>query len=234
MAKEYDQLLDSYKSMFGMVDAFHFNSQNTAYVYGKYLSIPVVSKVIHITHSGIQDHRKLRNYNEHKLRLGFIGSEAPFKGLPMLKDVIGMLNQEGFSDRIELHVYGGRTGQDELLPNVIFKGRFTSAMMEQVFDDMDLLVVPSIWYETFSLVALEALSFGTCVIVSDRVGAKDIVSQYDSRFVVSSREELHDMLASLLDDRSFFSKFNMRLVNSEWPYSIENHCKDIISFYKTI
>ena len=211
-----------------MVDAFHFNSLNTAEVYGRYMDIPAASKVLSITHSGIKDRRKARCYDERQLRLGFIGSEAPYKGLPMLKDVITKLNKEGYSEKITLHVYGGRTGDDEKLPNVIYKGRFTSAMMEQVFDDMDLLVVPSIWYETFSFVTMEALSFGTCVLVSDKVGAKDIVAQYTPEFVFKSKLDLHDLLKELLINSDRLSQYNTAVVSSPWPWSMKKHAKEIV------
>lgn len=38
-----------------------------------------------------------------------------------------------------------------------------------------MLVAPSIWYETFGYTVLEALSYGVPVIVSEHVGAKDII-----------------------------------------------------------
>ena len=228
MVKEYNTLLESYRRMFGMVDAFHFNSQNTADVYGRYLDIPSASRVISITHSDIHDRRKVRFYDESLLRLGFIGSNTPYKGLPMLKDVITQLNKEGYSKKITLHVYGGRTGDDEKLPNVTHKGRFTSAMMEQVFHDMDLLVVPSIWHETFSLVTLEALSYGTCVLVSDKVGAKDIVAQYAPEFVFKSKKNLYDILKGLLVNRERVSQYNKSIVSSSWPWSMKKHAKEIV------
>lgn len=228
MAEEYTTLLDTYKRLFSMVDTFHFNSQNTAEVYGHYLNIPTTSKVVAITHDGILDCRKRRTYDEDLLRLGFIGSETPYKGLPMLKEVISQLNQEGYADKIILQVYGGRIGQDEHLPNVFFKGRFTQKMMKQVFDDMDLLVVPSIWYETFSLVTLEALSYGTCVLVSNKVGAKDIVAQYAPEFVFKSKQSLHDLLKELLVNRDRVSQYNKAIVSSSWPWSMKNHAKEIV------
>lgn len=233
MVEEYATLLETYRRMFGMVDVFHFNSHNTADIYAKYFSIPTKSKVIHITHGGIQDYRKKRSYDEMMLRLGFIGSEAPYKGLPMLKEVIGMLNQGGYSNRVELHVYGGRTGLDDKLTNVFYKGRFTSAMMEQVFCDMDLLVVPSICHETFSLVTMEALSFGTCVLVSDKVGAKDLVAQYAPRFVFKDRQDLHDIIKELIVHREALVHYNQSIVSSPWSWSIERHAKDIVdNLYK--
>jgi len=42
---------------------------------------------------------------------------------------------------------------------------------------MDVLAVPSSWMETFGMVVLEALSCGVPVIVTEKVGAKDIINR---------------------------------------------------------
>ena len=228
MVEKYVQLLATYRRMFSMVDAFHFNSQNTAEVYGRYVNVPKESKVIPITHSGIKDHRKKKTFDAAMLHLGFIGSEAPFKGLPMLKEVIKRLGREGYSKQISLEVWGGKTGIELDSPNIIYKGHFTSAMMESVFQGMDLLVVPSIWYETFSLVALEALSYGVPVLVSDKVGAKDIVVQYDTHFVFKTKEDLYTILKRLVDDKTELIRYNEAIISSPWHWSMEQHAKEIV------
>lgn len=55
--------------------------------------------------------------------------------------------------------------------------RYTYTDLETVFGEMDLLVVPSIWPETFGYVVLEALSYGVPVLMSGHVGARDILAQ---------------------------------------------------------
>lgn len=228
MVEKYAQLLATYRRMFGMVDAFHFNSQNTADVYRRYLDVPVASKVIPITHAGIKDHRRKRAFDANMLRLGFIGSEDPYKGLPLLKEVIRRLNQEGYTDQLSLAVYGGRIGVDEYLPNVYYKGRFGVEMQEKVYDGMDLLVVPSIWNETFSLVTLEALSYGVPVLVSDMVGAKDVVAQYDAHFVFKTKEDLYALLKKLVDNKTELIRYNETIISSPWHWSMEQHAKEIV------
>ncbi len=229
MVEEYAALLRTYKRMFGMVDAFHFNSQNTAEVYGQYLDVPEASRVIPITHSDIQDHRRRKIFDEGLLRIGFIGNDTPYKGLPMLKEVIARLNAEGLTDKIVLSVYGGRTDLDEKVPNVKYKGRFTSSMLGMIYDEMDLLVVPSIWHETFSLVTMEALSFGTPVLASDHVGAKDLVKQYDVGFVFHSEDDLYGILKRLVSDRRPLRIYNGKILAMPWAYSMERHTKEIVN-----
>ena len=233
MDQEYDTLLKAYQRMFGMVDEFHFNSQNTRIVYEKYLTIPKESSVVSITHNGVADHRKIRTFNGKILKLGFVGSEAPYKGLPMLKRVIMRLNVEGFENRIKLSVYGGRTGTDGELKNVVYKGRFTPNRMESVYDTMDLLVVPSIWCETFSLTTIEAIQFGVPVLVSSKVGAKDIVKNYSPQFIFETEKDLYEILHRLIVNRSELEVYNRRLVDAAWKWSMEQHAQDIFNqFYK--
>lgn len=56
-------------------------------------------------------------------------------------------------------------------------GRYTYDQLGAIFDKTDVLVAPSIWYETFGYTVLEALSYGVPVIVSSTVGAKDIIPE---------------------------------------------------------
>lgn len=88
---------------------------------------------------------------------------------------------------------------------------------------MDVLIVPSIWKETFSLITLEALSYGVPVIVSDNVGAKDLVSIYNSEFIYRTELELEKLLNKILINRSSLINFNSEILNKEWSHSIEKH-----------
>ncbi len=73
--------------------------------------------------------------------------------------------------------------------------RYTYPELGSVFDRMDLLIVPSIWYETFGYVVLEALSHGVPVLMSGRVGARDILA-HGAGIVIEdiTVEKLYDVL----------------------------------------
>ncbi|MGP1589516.1 glycosyltransferase [Oribacterium sp. oral taxon 102] len=60
-------------------------------------------------------------------------------------------------------------------PYIKTHSRYAYAELEKIFEDTDILVAPSIWYETFGFTVLEALSYGIPVIISGNVGAKDIL-----------------------------------------------------------
>lgn len=62
-------------------------------------------------------------------------------------------------------------------PYIRVHDRYSYTELKKIFDETDVLVAPSIWYETFGFTVLEALSYGVPVIISGNVGAKDILAQ---------------------------------------------------------
>ena len=186
---DYSKLLDYFKESFGLIDYFHFNSETTQNVYSGNLHIEN-GKIIPITHSEIKDNRHKKSFDASILRIGFIGNDTPYKGLPLLLQVLKRITDKS---SWRLDVWGGKVAQEKDW-QIFYRGKFDSRSLATVYDGMDVLIVPSIWKETFGFVVLEALSYGVPVIVSDNVGAKDIVKQYDERFVFTSASELLALL----------------------------------------
>ena len=213
-----------------MVDEFHFNSEVTRDTYRKYI-VPKEEKIIPITHNGINDHRRKKSFEENCLKIGFVGSVAPYKGLPRLIMALKQLNR---NDKWRLDVWGDTIGQDESLP-IYYRGKFTHSAIETVYTSMDIMVVPSLCHETFGLVTLEALSYGVPVLVSDTVGAKDIVTQYNPRFVYHSQEELVALLRAIIYNRALLEEYNDKILSMEWKHSMKEHAKTIIdNLYKNV
>lgn len=223
MIKKYQSLIDYYKDCFSIVDEFHFNSEVTRDTYRKYI-VPKAEKIIPITHNGINDHRRKKSFEDNCLKIGFVGSAAPYKGLSRLIMALKQLNR---NDKWRLDVWGDTIGQDESLP-IYYRGKFTHSAIETVYTTMDIMVVPSLCHETFSLVTLEALSYGVPVLVSDTVGAKDIVKEYDSKFVFHSDEELVSLLDLLVDDKSLLRNYNEAIIANDWRHSMSEHAQEII------
>lgn len=223
MINKYQSLIDYYKDCFSIVDEFHFNSGVTRDTYRKYI-VPKAEKIIPITHNGINDHRRKKSFEDNCLKIGFVGSAAPYKGLSRLIMALKQLNK---NDKWRLDVWGDTIGQDESLP-IYYRGKFTHSAIETVYTTMDIMVVPSLCHETFSLVTLEALSYGVPVLVSDTVGAKDIVKEYDSKFVFHSDEELVSLLEQLVDDKSLLRNYNEAIIANDWRHSMSEHAQEII------
>lgn len=219
---DYSLLADYYMDMFNMIDRYHFNSSVSMQVYTGLLP-GIHGTVIPITHSGIKDNRRLKKFSDKTLRIGFIGHIDPYKGFDVLKRAV--LKTDGC---FTLNVWGNRIkGVDNDSDKIRFCGLFDYSQQANVYENMDILVVPSIWKETFSLVVLEALSYGVPVIVSKNVGAKDIVAEYNPNFIYNTEDNLRILLNAIMHDRNILVAFNKRILEGEWKYSMTRHISDI-------
>lgn len=219
----FELLLGYYKECFSLIDCIHFNSDVTRQEYEKSLSISKnIGKVVAITHGGITDNRKIKSFSHDKLQIGFIGNYTPYKGLPLLKEVLSQI-----TDGWNLNIWGCNRGKDTS-EVITYCGKFSKNDLPMVYDSMDLLIVPSIWKETFSLVTLEALSFGVPVLLSDNVGAQNIVREYAPDFIFHSKSELTTILRKLINDRQPLKNYNEKICSLPWDYGMKEHAQKII------
>jgi len=112
--------------------------------------------------------------------IGFIGQIAPHKGTDLLIEAFARLARGtavlriyGPADQDPAYMAMLKTLADGL--DVRFMGTFAKERMAEILGDMDLLVIPSRWYENSPLVLLNALATHTPVLVSDVAGMTEFV-----------------------------------------------------------
>ena len=154
-----------------MMDMIHYNSRVAKTVYESFFCFSN-SCVIGITHSDIKDNRKKKEYSSDKLRIRYLGPQSGAKGYFLLKKALDKLWNERQDFCLDVHFI-----PLEMTPYISVHDRYSYVELKGIFDKTDILVVPSIWYETFGFTVLEALSYGVPVIMSESVGAKDILVQ---------------------------------------------------------
>ena len=221
--KKYELFYWYYYEIFDLIDIFHFNSAVTESVYNQYFNI-TNCKMIPITHNKISDNRSVREYNQSVIKIGFIGSLSTYKGFSKLYEGLEELKLLGYSNW-ELVVWGSEK-KPNTFENTTLNGKYDPDHMEMVFKSMDVLIVPSVWKETFSFVTLEALSYGVPVIVSENVGAKSIVSGYGN-YVFQTKEELQQLLIHILTDIQFLHQYNAKIMEQPFNHSMKHH-SDVI------
>ena len=149
--------------------------------------------------------------NAPQLRFGYIGTLQAAKGVDILVRAFNRLD----SDQVELRLHGGGKPDDPFAdrlmrvrdPRIHFLGRYDNRRLPELLAQVDVVVIPSIWHETFSLVAREALLAGLPVIAS-AVGAlpEVIVDNVNGLLVPPSDEDaLHQAMARLIDDRGLLT-----------------------------
>jgi len=84
-----------------------------------------------------------------------------------------------------------------------FRGTFEKERMREVMDGLDLLVIPSRWYENSPLVLLNALATHTPVVVSDVAGMTEFLDEGRNGFSFqrSSVDSLEHILGQVVLNR---------------------------------
>lgn len=195
--EEYQRLRAYYQKIFTKFDLIHFNSQLTKEIYSRYIDTSK-GQVIPITHLDIKRNKKHEKRQSEKLRLVYLGPAKQYKGYSVLVKALDGLWDFGQRD-FELHMY---QSVPECRPYMIAKANgYRYEELEAIFSEADVLIAPSICYETYGFTVLEALSFGTPVIVSDAVGAKDIIGEAGIIIRANHPEELKVTVDKLIRDK---------------------------------
>lgn len=168
-SEDFKKLRTYYFSMLKLMDIIHYNSTVTKEVYEKFLG-EFKNVVIPISHVNISDQRKIKSFKDGKIRIRYLGPYAWGKGYFYLKEALDKLWNERKDFSLDIHFSPRETS-----PYIRTYGRYNYSELEEIFNQTDILVAPSVWYETFGYTVLEALSYGVPVLITETVGAKDIL-----------------------------------------------------------
>jgi len=144
------------------------------------------------------------------VRFGFIGSLLWYKGVDVLIRAVHQLA----SPAAVLHVHGDFKPDadpyhaklaDLAKPcgdSVVFHGRFDNQEVGRVYEHIDVLVVPSTWFENSPITIHEAFQFRTPIVTSDIGGMAELVHDgVDGlHFRAGDAADLCEKLARFVDD----------------------------------
>lgn len=171
----------------GVVSATHFLKmmfENKGY-----------SRGIHIIRFG-KDYKNIRkntrNYSkESQITIGYLSSLSPHKGAHLLLEAFMQVNPKN----IRIKVYGDTSSDGEYFtilkkisrghPNIEFCGKYDYEDMAEILDSVDIIAVPSLWWENSPLVLLRSLAHNVPAIVSDLGGLTEIIRDGSNGFTFS-------------------------------------------------
>ncbi len=168
---------------------------------------------------------------------GFLGSLARQKGVHLLVEAFNRLPASA-----RLLLYGDPTPFPDYVahleglvrrPGVAFMGRVPHREVGRALQGMDVLVVPSIWYENSPLVIRESFAAGVPVLVA-RIGAleEQIRPGKDGLFFeAGSVESLAERMDWLCQDPRRIAALRESIRR---PREIEAHVRELEGFYNTL
>lgn len=175
-----------------------------------------------------------KTLNEGPLRILYVGQINMRKGLRYAIEAFKALDCPGK----EFYIVGNQTAitgleNVEIPEGVIFTGSLKGEDLEKQYKSADVFVLPSI-EDGFGLVAGEALSYGTPVIVSSNCGASDIITDGYNGFIVPpfNSDAIKLKLEQLAKDKTLLSKLSQNAFESlkdikDWDTIVAGLKKDL-------
>lgn len=157
--------------------------------------------------------------NVERFVVAFVGSLIPIKGVEYFLAASNLC-----SDSIEFQVYGDGPLRNKLedmgFRQVVFKG-FENNIIDRYYDDIDILVVPTVIQEALSLVVVDAKSVGIPVIVTSPGGQAEIVKDGVDGFHVPMRnaQAIAASIMRLTSDLNLYNKMSEASFLSFTPFS---------------
>lgn len=184
------------------------------------------------------------------ISLACIGRFQEIKGQDLLVNALSMISDQDISfDKLTLHFIGDVNGNDE--NDIAFKNKVVelaeslkNTKIEIIFngfqnnvrsfiENSDIVIIPS-RYESFSMVAIEALSCGRPVIAPKIAGPKDIVNSEEigQLFMPGDIQSLKEKIIFSLKNYSVFSI--KKCIERASFFSIKNQANNHIELYKRV
>lgn len=168
------------------------------------------------------------------VRFGFVGALAPAKGVHVLCEAFARVPGDAV-----LRLFGTapndgylRRLQQFLGPRVTYEGPFDRSRLGDVYDAIDVVVVPSIVDESFSLVAWEAQAHGRPVIAAASGALTEVVEHGRNGLLVPPGDvaALAEAIARL-QDRGAVERM---AAAAKTPSDPANHAERIEELYERV
>lgn len=208
-----------------------------------YIKAGVDSERIDFSRQGRDFHhlsgRELSKSSSDKLRLAYIGQIVEHKGIHVIVEALSIIK----SNDIELKVYGDLNTSERYAKELIkiaaadlrieFCGRFQPDDLLKIHQSIDVLIVPSVWYENSPNVILEAFAHKTPVIATNLGGMAELIEDGQNGFVfeVGDAEHLAEKIEELINHPEILASLQDGIVS---PRALSEEIDDLETIYRNV
>jgi glycosyltransferase involved in cell wall biosynthesis len=171
------------------------------------------------------------------VRIGYLGQIDPLKGVDVLIDAFRQLGPE---PPVKLCLYGNFAKNPDYVAilrqraagdqRIHFVGSFERSQIAEVFSDLDVVVVPSVWYENTPIVISEAFA-ARKVVVATNLGGMSEAIQHDINGLLFERGDVAGLAAiirRLATDTSLLDRLRRGIAP---PRSIDAEMNELLQAY---
>lgn len=232
---EISDLEDYRKHMQEIIDNIDLFIAPSEHVMNFYISMGVNKNKIKYMRYGFDTERIKYRKRKHRkgdgIRFAFTGRVIPVKGISAAIKAFSKVKSESAS----FTVYGDAGKYEKYLSTgdkrLRFSGPYHTNEVNKILDEIDVLVVPSEWYEVSPLVIQEALLAGIPVITSNLGGMKELIQNGRNGYLVQpgNVSEIAEIMQKIVDNPEMLNLLN---IDPSVVVDIKNHVHEIISIYE--
>ncbi len=170
---------------------------------------------------------------------GYIGTVQYHKGVHIMVDGFKKTKNQN----IRLQIWGGCFHEIEYEKSVLkiaegdsrieFKGSYDFNYIEEILETIDVVIVPSIWYENAPLTINTSLAYGIPVITSDIGGMSEVIKDglNGLTFRVGDSADFAEKIASVAGNPELITAFKR---NIQYPIRVEEEAFNTELIYKQL
>ncbi len=255
LAKSEKPLLPSLKYNFSLAPYFYYrryffvdrlnkldsiiaNSQRVKEIY---VSMGVEKEKIHVLYpiNRVVDSIKPKTFrgNQYPIVFGFVGGASFHKGINILINAFRQIGQ----NRSKLIIYGV-SKESPRLPylleisrglNIEFRNSFKENERQQVLEEIDVGVIPSVWEETLGIVGIEFLKARIPVIGSRIGGIPEYIDEGKTGYLFEPRNsrKLAEKMKLFIDDPNLILVMQHHIKPLG---TFSQHIKEVLDVYSEI
>jgi glycosyltransferase involved in cell wall biosynthesis len=172
-----------------------------------------------VVYYGIEDPlpSRIASVPSQKLCIAYVGRLVPEKGVPVLLEAAKILKAEGREFEVRLIGDGGERSKleniihtEELESCTTITGFLTGHAFASALQDVNVVVMPSMWEETAGLAAIEQMMRGRVVIAADIGGLTEVLGDTGLKFPPGNAVSLADCLRSLIENPALMGSYGQK------------------------
>jgi glycosyltransferase involved in cell wall biosynthesis len=234
--------IDFMRHVLDDVDRFIFPSHYLAGVYRK-AGFPEEKISVVWNGTDVDRFKKIRRKKRHdKLRFTFIGHLGRHKGVDVLIKAAALLSgrnrsfEVGIVGRGEMESAWRQQAQElNLGDHLKFRGRVDNRSIKKIYQQTDILVLPSVCPENQPVTIVEAMTAGIAVIASRIGGIPELVQHEHTGllFEAGNPDELAECMTMMIESPDRRAQFGGAAAVTMKDNSYKNQVAKIIELYST-
>ena len=177
--------------------------------------------------------------SNHRIQFGFIGQIMAHKGVDLLLDAFNQIDHSN----ADLIVYGPKDQDSQYMNTlnqladlngrIVFRPAFPREQLSKRLSEIDVLVIPSRWYENSPLVLLYSLANKTPVIVTDVKGMTEFVQDGENGYVfkMNDVDQLAAAMSNIVRQPHLIETLSS---NARYEMDVSDHADQVLTLYEDI